>query len=99
MNFTAHQVAQRIMDQAVAGEGRFSRKGGRYDVQTVMSAAASGAFVPGMPGRIVDQPDFAGRQGGQPFAQVRFKIAGRAGLRQSVHAGRTFLNGLTLTPA
>lgn len=94
MDFTTHQLVKGGIDQSMAGDGRFSGEFGRNNEQTVMTAATSGASVTGMFGRVVDYFQSRGVESGQAFAHQGFDR--RCGL---VHAGKTFLNGLTLTLA
>jgi len=88
MDFSPHQIPRCIIDQAVPGNGVLARKGAGYDGQTIMTAIFC-TGVTGMQVRIVFDGNRIGVQNGQALAQ---QFDGGV-----AHAGRTFLNGLTLT--
>ena len=94
MDFTLHQIAKGFVHQSMAGDGRSSGELGRDDQQAIVSATTLGARVPGVLGRVVNELELYGIESGQTFAQQVFDC------RDSlIHAGSTFLNGLTLTAA
>ena len=90
MYSTTHQFAQSVVDEPVTLQCRFAGEMFRNDQQFVMPAAAARAGVSGMLRRIVD--DFQAERGeeGEPFLQQCLDVA---------HAGKAFLNGLTVTLA
>lgn len=88
MYFSAHQVADGVINQAVAGDRVLAGKGGGDDVQHEVAAV----FRTGMAGvtmRLVFDNERIRSQYGEALAQ-QFRRA---------HAGRAFLNGLTTTLA
>ncbi len=85
---SAHQVTGSIINHAMAGDSIFSGKDRGNDFKGVVTAVA-GAGVAGMPLRVVPDEHGLRLQGGQPLAQP-FDGFG-------VHAGSTFLKGLTTT--
>lgn len=89
MDGAAHQVARRIINHAVAGHGGFPGKGSGDDLQSVMAAALAGSGMAGMAVRVVLDGERFGSEHGQALAQ-QFDGFG-------AHAGKAFLNGLTLT--
>ena len=88
------------MHEAVTSQPRLSGKGFGDDQQAVVPAAAPGAGVTGVPGRIVDQLEAGRRQCRKALADQPDDIrrVTNDGCRVA-HAGRTFLNGLTVTSA
>jgi len=90
MNAAAHQVASRIIDQPMPGDGVFAGKGGCHDVEFVMPAIP-GTGMAGMAMRFVFDGDAERIQRDKPLTQ---QLDGFA-----AHAGSTFLNGLTVTLA
>ncbi len=89
MYSTTHQFGQRVVDEPVALQRRFSGEVRRDDQQTVVAARAR-AGVPGMRcGIIVDFKPQRGKES-ESFPQQRFDVA---------HAGKAFLNGLIVTSA
>ncbi len=99
MDFTTHQFAKGVVDKSVADQGRFSGKFCRDDEQAVVTAAASGPIMPGVFRRIVNQFKAKRIEFREPFAQNRFEIAESFARLRLVHAGKAFLNGLTVTLA
>ena len=93
MDFTTHQIVKGGIDETVTGKSRFPGEFGRNDEQPIMAATQSPG-VTGMLGRVID--DFQSRrfEPDESFTHKRFNR--RFGL---IHAGNTFLNGLTLTLA
>ena len=85
MNVLAHHVAQRIVNQAVAGDGVFTVKGCRHNAQPVMASTGTGAGMARMQVAVVN--DFDLMRGKYAKALVDLVDNGH---------GRTFLNGLTV---
>ena len=85
MNFLTHHVAQRIVNQAVAGDSVLANKGGRHDIQLIVTAAGAGTGMAGVQVAVVDQFDPLWRKHTQAVANFV----------DDAH-GRTFLNGLTV---
>jgi len=56
MNSAAHQIASRIIDQAMPGDGIFASKGGCHNIKFVMPAVP-GTGVAGMAMRFVFDGD------------------------------------------
>lgn len=90
MDSPAHKVSGCIINQAMAGDCVLAHKERRDDIELVV-AAILGAGMPGMAMRLVLYHDGLGSQDSQPLAQQINGIA--------AHAGRAFLNGLTVTVA
>ena len=88
MNASAHQVTDRFMDEAMALDRIVAGEGGGAYGDFVM-AAVPGTGVPGMAVRFVLDVKRLRCQRRQAFAQQ--------GCGFGAHAGRTFLNGLTVT--
>ena len=89
MYSTTHQFGQRVVDEPVTLQRRFSGEVLRDDQQAVVSALAR-AGVPGMlRGIVVDFEPQRGKES-ESFPQQRFDVA---------HAGKAFLNGLIVTSA
>jgi len=88
MYFSAHQFTDSVINQTVAGDGILAGKGRGDDAQVVV-AAFLGAGVAGMAMRLVGDGQGLRLQRRQALAQQFDGVA--------AHAGRTFLNGLTLT--
>lgn len=88
------------MHEAVTSQPWLSGKGFGDDQHAVVPAAAPGAGVTGVPGRVVDQLELGRRQGRKALADQPDDIRRVAddGCRVA-HAGSTFLKGLTLTAA
>ena len=99
MNPSAQQVTERRMDQAVTSEARLTGEGVGDDQQAIVPAAALGAGVAGVPGGIVDQLQADRCEHRQALLNDRRDGGRAAGGGRRVHAGSTFLNGLTLTLA
>ena len=89
MYSTTHQFAQRVVDEPVTLQRRFSGEVRRNDQQAVVPALAR-AGVPGMLRGIVDQFELEWGKECESFPQQRFDCA---------HAGKAFLNGLIETSA
>ena len=90
MNPAAHQVARSFVNQAMAGQGIFAGKCMGNDVDLIVPTVA-GTGMASMQMRLVINREVLGLQGRQALAQQIDGIG--------AHAGRTFLNGLTLTLA
>ena len=90
MNMSAHQVADRSMDQAVALDGILPGEGGGDYGDFVMAAIAR-ADMAGMKMRFVLDFQRLRMQRRQALAQQCDGFA--------AHAGRAFLKGLTVTLA
>jgi len=88
MDASAHQVADRFMDQAVALDRIVPGEGGS-DYGDFVMAAFPGAGVAGMQMRFVLDVERLRFQYRQALAQQ--------GRGFGAHAGSTFLNGLTVT--
>ncbi len=88
MDASAHQVADRCMDQTVAFDRILTGEGGS-DYGDFVMAALFGTGMAGMPVRFVLDGERLWGQHRQAFAQQ--------GCGFGAHAGRTFLNGLTVT--
>lgn len=88
MNAAAHQITRRFIDQTVTGDSVLAGEYGSDNIEFVV-AAILGTRMTRMPVRFVLDGDGDWLQGRQPFPQS-FDRAG-------AHAGRTFLNGLTVT--
>ena len=97
MDVGAHQIAERLVHQAVAGQRGFAGKACGDDVQALMAAAA-GAGVAGMLRGVIDQFDTFCIQRGEPGADERFDLGERQGAG-AAHAGKTLRKGLTVTRA
>ncbi len=88
MNFAAHQVAHRIIDDAMPANRIFAGEGSGNYMNFVMAAVASTGMSSVQMGFILDgQGDRI--ENGQSLAE-QFDSVG-------THAGRTFLNGLMVT--
>ena len=88
MNATAHQVADRSMDQAVTLDGILPGEGGS-DYGDFVMAALLGAGMTGVQVRFVLDGERLRVQYGQTLAQQ--------GGGFGAHAGSAFLNGLMVT--
>ena len=88
MDAAPHQITGRIIDQAMAGDGILATENLSNDFQFVVAAFAR-AGVTGMAMRLVFNDYFECLQAGQSLAQLFGDF--------SAHAGKTFLNGLTVT--
>lgn len=97
MDFTPHQLAEGRVNPSMPLDSGFPLEFFGNDEQTVVAAAAPCAGVSGVQGRIVDQLQTKRAQGGEALAQERLEVIGISG--QRIHAGKTFLKGLTLTLA
>ncbi len=88
------------MHQTVAPQPRLPGKGFGDDQQAVVPAAAAGAGVARMAGRIVDQLNLLRTQRGESLADEPGD-AGSIAADECVaaHAGSTLRKGLTVTPA
>lgn len=86
MYFAAHQVADRVINQAVAGDRGLAGKHRGDDVQNEV-AAIPGTGMAGVTVRLVFDGNRFRLQYGEALAQ-QFK---------RTHAGSAFLNGLTTT--
>ena len=90
MNPPAHKVSGRIINQSMTGDCVLAHKDWGDDVELVV-AAILGAGMAGMAMRLVLYHDGLGLQDSKPLAQQFNGVA--------AHAGRAFLNGLTVTVA
>lgn len=100
MNPLTHEVAKRIVDHAMTGQTTLAGKGWRNNQQTIVSTAAFGTLMTGVARRIVDQLDAIRRQHGEALMDQCLAVAldvVDGGERRFAHAGKTFLNGLTVT--
>lgn len=88
MNTTAHQVTCRIVNQPMPGNRIFPAKSTGNNRYLVVSAIF-GTGVSGVAMRFIFDLDRQRLQAGKPLPQVYDGFA--------VHAGRAFLNGLTVT--
>ena len=88
VDFMPHQLAKRLIDQTVAGKGRFAGKCVGNDTQAIVTTTAARTRMAGMTGTVVDYFN-GGRQRFQPFAHHGDGAA----------QGRTFLKGFTLARA
>lgn len=89
MDRATHQVTGSIINHAMAGDCVFAHKGRGDDVDMVMATAAAGAGMSGMQMRVVADGKRGRLQDRQALAQ-QFDGVG-------AHAGKAFLNGLTVT--
>ena len=96
MNAAAHQVADQRKDLAMPRNGALPGERGR-DKQKPVMAAIAGARMAGMEVGVVGKFEALRRQRCEPLAQQGFEIIARAGAFRLHQAGRTFLNGLTVT--
>ena len=100
MDFTPHQLVKCVIDKPMTSQSRFAGEFGGNNKQTIVPATTFGACVTGVFGRVVDQFELQGVEPGQPLAQDGFNPGWRGLLSGRLfHAGKTFLNGLTLTLA
>lgn len=88
MNPAAHEVARRVVDQAMPGDGVFAGKDGGDDVELEVPAIL-GSGMAGVAMRLVLDGDGLWLQHGQALAQ---QLDGCV-----AQAGKAFLNGLTPT--
>mgnify|MGYP000918823433 CR=1 FL=1 len=99
MNPCLQQVAKRGMDQAVTSQPSLAGEDGRDDQQTIVPAAAFGTGMARVPSRVVDHLQADRRQRCESLLNDRDN-AGRSTSGGHVgHAGKAFLNGLTVTVA
>src|SRR5690606_25415598 len=88
MDFLLHHVADRVVDEAMAGDRVPALESGRHDVQAVVAAAVACTGMAGVQGGVVLNVDL--ERGGR-----RQAFADSLG-----HAhGNTFLNGRTMVRA
>lgn len=88
MNLAAHQVAHRIIDDAMPAKRIFAGEGGGNYMNFVMAAVAGAGMAGVQMGFVLDgQGDRIenGQSLAEPFDGV------------GIHAGSTFLNGLMVT--
>ena len=97
MNTAAHQIAECFVNHAVADQAFLAGKIRRDDQQPIVTAATLGALMTSVPRRIVDQFQANRRQDGESLADDRLAVGGKTGALRIAHAGRAFLNGLTVT--
>lgn len=88
MNFATHQVAHRIIDDAMPANRIFPGEGGS-DYMNFVMAAVAGAGMAGVPMGLVLDGQGDRIEYGQALAE-QFDGVG-------THAGSTFLNGLMVT--
>ena len=88
MNPAAHQIPGRRVNQSVPGDRIFSAKSLGNNSQLVVSAVLC-ASVPGMAMRLIEDVDRQRLKAGQSLTQAFNGVL--------THAGKTFLNGLTVT--
>lgn len=88
MDAVSHQIPRCRINHAMAGDGVFAGEGLGDNLQIVMTALF-GTSMTGVTMRLIFNDQRQRLQAGQSFAQ-QFD-------RFGTHAGRTFLNGLTVT--
>lgn len=89
MDRATHQITGSIINHAMAGDCVFAHKRRGDDIDMVVAAAAAGAGVSGMQMRVVTDGQRGRLQDRQALTQQFDGVA--------THAGRAFLNGLTVT--
>lgn len=73
----SHEVAERIVNHPVAGDGVFAREGGGHNGQPEVLAPGAGTRVAGVEGAVVDQLKLSRGEGGEPLADFGFEAHGR----------------------
>lgn len=97
MNPDRHQVIKRGMHQAMTCQTGELCESIRDDQQAIVASPTLRTGMPGMPGRVVDHFQANRRQRCESLLNDRDNAGSSTGGGRVGHAGRAFLNGLTVT--
>lgn len=97
MNLDRHQVIKRSMHQAMTRQTGEICESIRNDQQAIMAPSTLRTGMPGVPSRVVDHLQADRRQHCKSLLNVRDNAGSSTSGGRIGHAGRAFLNGLTVT--